>query len=272
MKKFSLVVLIVSIFLTSALAQEPSEFNELWKDESRALVIDAYKDNYLDCAKLSREPRVVGIIYRVTQGSGSDAKKYFEMKRKCKDTHNFKWGSFHVGKLGNPERQAQFYIDTAQPGDDEVIALDIEGLGGNNMTLEEATRFIKKIFELTGRYPLLYVMGAVRDEIIRKYEPNNDFAIFEKTPLWYPRYCNNISCYFSPTRPAPVLDKYLFWQFASEQNCRSRKVRRGGTCSAARCPLNTCPLPRPLSGTDGDMDVNVYNGTVEELRNKWGRF
>ena len=267
----SCLIFIILFFVTGALAQDPSEFNEPWKDTSKALVIDAYKGNYLDCAKLSQESRVVGVLFRSSIGRTADEKEYFYYKKQCKDTYNFKWGSFHVGRKGNPEAQAEFYIKTAKPTDDEIIALDIEGIGGINMSLEEAVRFINKIFELTGRYPLLYVMGSVRDEIIKKYGSD---SVFAKTPLWYARYCSNISCFFPPSRPSAVLDKYLFWQFASEKNCRSQKVRAGGACNkiTGKCPLNTCPLPKPLAGTDGDMDVNVYNGTVEELKAKWGKF
>lgn len=272
MTKYFYIVLTCLFFLTTdAAAQIPGEFNEPWKDSSKALVIDAYKDNYLDCAKLSREPRVVGVLFRSSIGMVSDAKTYFQKKKQCKDTHNFKWGSFHVGRKGNPEAQAEFYIKTAKPTDDEVIALDLEGIGGVNMSLEEVVRFINKTHELTGRYPLLYVMGTVRDEIAEKYGAD---SVFAKTPLWYARYCTNISCFFPPVRPSAVLDKYLFWQFASEKNCRSKKVRAGGKCcqKTGKCPLNTCPLPKPLAGTDGDMDVNVYNGTVEELKARWGKF
>lgn len=271
MTKFFCLVLTCLFFLTAAAAQTPGEFNEPWKDSSKALVIDAYKKNYLDCAKLAREPRVAGVLFRSSIGMVSDAKEYFQKKKECKDTHNFKWGSYHVARKGNPEAQAEFYIRTAKPTDDEVIALDLEGIGGVNMSLEEVVRFIKKIYELTGRYPLLYVMGTVHDEIIKNYGAD---SVFAKTPLWYARYCTDISCYFPPVRASAILDKYLFWQFASEINCRSRKVRRGGKCrqTSGICPLNTCPLPRPLAGTDGDMDVNVYNGTVEELRARWGKF
>lgn len=124
---------------------------------------------------------------------------------------------------------------------------------------------------MTGRYPLLYVMGSVRDEIIKNYDVN---SVFAKTPLWYARWCNNISCFFPPVKRSTVLDKYTFWQFATEKNCRRRIIRKGGPCNkiTGKCPLNTCPLPKPLAGTDDDMDVNVYNGTVEELKAKWGKF
>jgi hypothetical protein len=47
---------------------------------------------------------------------------------------------------------------------------------------------------------------------------------------------------------------YALWQFSSEQNC-----------SAANRPACLYTVP----GTEYDMDVDVYNGTIEELRSKW---
>jgi GH25 family lysozyme M1 (1,4-beta-N-acetylmuramidase) len=271
MKKCCCLILTTLFFLNAALAQSPSEFNEPWKDSSRALVIDPYDGNKLDCAELSKEqPRVVGIIHQATKGEKIKNEKYEARKKKCKDQYNFKWGSYHFGLKGNPEKQAEFYIKTVKSTDDEIIALDIDGIGGNNMTISEAILFITKIFELTGRYPLLYVTGSVRDEIIRNYGSD---SVFAKTPLWYARWCNNISCYFPPLKRSAILDKYTFWQFATEKNCRRRINRPRKDCKVGgACPLNTCPLPKPLAGTDDDMDINIYNGTVEELKAKWGKF
>ena len=64
---------------------------------------------------------------------------------------------YHWGVSGDPEKQADYYLDTVKPGDDELIALDLEDAASKKlMNAEEALRFIKRVKERTGRYPVLY--------------------------------------------------------------------------------------------------------------------
>lgn len=253
---FAVCLIIVA---TASGQTTPGEFNKPWEDGTRALVLDVYGPNRLDCAALAREPRVAGIIHRATIGFRTDT-KYAARKVECMRL-GYKWGSYHLGRPGDPIKQADFYLATAQPTDDEVVALDLEGTSANDMNLRNAQLFINRVRERTGRYPLLYITDEVLQAILRDY---GDDSVFVKTPLWYARYCQNISCYL----PNKVWKSYTLWQFASEINCPSKTTSKRN-CSPQRCPLNKCPLPAPIPGTNFDMDVNVYNGTVEELRNRW---
>jgi hypothetical protein len=98
---------------------------------------------------------------------------------------------------------------------------------------------------------MVYVTDKVRSAILKSSVPDDEFA---KTPLWYARYRADfdISMFF----PTPLWPTYTLWQFASEINCPSK-------------PRLGCPLRAPIPGTDYQMDVNIYYGTVEELRSKW---
>jgi hypothetical protein len=73
--------------------------------------------------------------------------------------------------------------------------------------------------------------------------------LFANTQLWYARFKSNVTDF-----PQGTWKTYTLWQFSSEVNCRST--------SRSAC-LYTVP------GTEYDMDVNVYNGTIEELKSKW---
>src|SRR6266545_412331 len=101
------------------------EFAEPWKDRSRALVIDAFAGNPIDWEKLATEPRVVGIIHKATTGTRKLDPKYEERRAEAR-RRGYLWGSYHWGTAGDGASQADFYLDTAKPVDDEVIALDLE--------------------------------------------------------------------------------------------------------------------------------------------------
>jgi lysozyme len=252
-----------SLTLSDAATEQTnqSKFHQPWKDPTKAIVLDLRGGMKLEWSELAKEPRVAGIIHRASEGLEPHS-VYAEMKAMGKKL-GYKWGSHHVGRPGDPIKQADFYLATAQPEDDEVIALDLENDTPKEkyMNLVDAQRFIERIKEKTGRYPMLYVTGETQKALFKDYGAD---SIFSKPRIWYARFCDDINCYF----PNKLWDSYTLWQFASEQNCPS-KPTSGKKCSPDKCYRNKCPLPSPVPGTDYDMDVNIYYGTVEELRSRW---
>ena len=238
--------LLVALFLPAftALAQSP-EFTEPWKNPNIALAIDPYEKNDIDWDKLATDKRVVAIIHRATIGDRVD-RKYAERREEAKK-RGYKWGAYHFGRPGDPIKQADFFLKTVRPADDELIALDLESVDEDkDMSLEEARVFIKRIQERTGRYPLIYANNEVTKAILEKYGADD---IFSKTHLWYARFKRNVTDF-----PSGTWKSYTVWQFSSEQNCS---------------PANRAACLYIVPGTEYDMDVDVFNGTVEELRSKW---
>ena len=105
------------------------------------------------------------------------------------------------------------------------------------MNADEALRFIKRVKEKIGRYPVLYTNHASAVLLSSKFK-NTEFS---DTPLWYARFKPDVTDF-----PKGLWDTYSLWQFSSEIK-----------------PQIIIP------GTKSDMDVNVYNGTVEKLRAAW---
>lgn len=239
--------ILVLLFLGStftALAQSP-EFNEPWKNPRIALAIDPFEGNPIDWDALATDPRVVAIIHRATIGDRVDT-KYAERKIEAKK-RGYKWGAYHFGKPGDPIKQADFFLSTVKPEKDDLIALDIDGTDETkHMSFDEARIFIKHIREKTGRCPVVYANNLVTKAIGDRYGEDDVFA---GTHLWYARFKRTVTDF-----PAGTWKTYTLWQFSSEINCQAD--------NRAAC-LYTVP------GTEYDMDVNVYNGTVEELRKKW---
>ena len=225
-------------------AQSP-EFNEPWKNPNVALAIDPFEKNEIDWDLLATDTRVVAIVHRATIGDRADL-KYAERRDEAKK-RGYKWGAYHLGKPGDPIKQADFFLETVKPGKDDLIALDLEGVDPTkHMSFDEARTFIKRIKERTGRYPLIYANNLVTKAISEQYGADKVFA---KTHLWYARFKRNVTDF-----PEGTWKTYTLWQFSSELNC-----------DAANRPACLYTVP----GTAFDMDVDVYNGTIEELRKKW---
>jgi GH25 family lysozyme M1 (1,4-beta-N-acetylmuramidase) len=232
MRIAALVVTLAAMAPASA-----AEFDAPWNNPAIALVIDPYYANSIDWDKLATQPRVVAIIHKATIGAAKVDPGYFKRKAEARK-RGYLWGSYHWGVTGNPEKQADYYIDTVKPGTDELIALDLEDAQSKTlMNVDEAIRFVERIKVRTGRYPVLYTNHASAKLISAKYKD----SVLTKTPLWYARFKAKVTDF-----PAGAWSTYTLWQFSSEI------------------------LPQmPVPGTRPDMDINVFNGTVEQLKAAW---
>jgi lysozyme len=229
---------------TFAQSLDPT-FNEPWKNPKIAIAIDPFEKNAIDWDALATDPRVVAIIHRATIGDRADL-KYAERRDEAKK-RGYKWGAYHLGKPGDPIKQADFFLETVRPGKDDLLALDLESPDPTkHMSFDEARAFIKRIKEKTGRYPLIYANNLVTKAISEQYGADKVFA---KTHLWYARFKPNVTDF-----PEGTWKTYTLWQFSSEINCD---------------PANRTACLYTVPGTAYDMDVDVYHGTIEELRKKW---
>lgn len=225
-------------------AVDPAKaFNQPWTDEARPIIIDPYRDNAIDWDLLQTDPRMVAIIHKASQGTRADS-KYNERRQKAREL-GYLWGSYHLGMPGDPIQQAEFYLSIIGDFSGEVLALDLESLDESKfMSLNDAVKFIDHIRKKTGRYPLVYCNHQVLAAISEQFGKE---SIFAKCPLWYARFKKQISDF-----PKGTWETYTIWQFSCELNCEK----------TGECWYN-------VPGTAFDMDINVYNGSIAELKAKW---
>jgi lysozyme len=221
-----------------------AEFSEPWKDPNIAIAIDPYEGNDIDWDQLGTDRRVVAIIHRATIGFRAD-RKYAERRVEAK-RRGYKWGAYHLGRPGDPIKQADFFLAIVRPKKEDLLALDLGSTDARDMSLAEAAVFIKRIKQVTGRYPLVYANDLVTRAINNQH---GGAGVFANTRLWYARFKGKITDF-----PAGTWKTYTLWQFSSELNCRPGNR---GAC------LYTVP------GTEYDMDIDVFNGNLETLKRHW---
>jgi GH25 family lysozyme M1 (1,4-beta-N-acetylmuramidase) len=249
-------------------ARAGSEFYKPWAIDTRALVLDAYEFNEIDLKAIAANKQVAAFINKGSDGlppeygckSGTEAdrelckkewrlyavsKELFHTRRALAKSLGLKWGAYHLGRPGNPIDQANHFIDFAEPAPDDLIAIDIEDLdSGKYISLADAEEFSRHIYRRLGRYPVLYV----NDDTAKKIGWQTDtYPLLSRLPLWYARYKPEISKSF----PKGNWDSYALWQFVSHLNCSKRA-----------CPYR-------IEGTGTDIDINVANMSVRELKKVW---
>jgi lysozyme len=229
-----------ALLLIAAILAAPDsapEFDAPWKEPTVALVNDPYNGNSIEWDKLATEERVVAVIHKATIGTTRLDPGYAKRKEEAL-RRGYLWGSYHWGVAGNPEKQADFYIDTVKPAANELMALDLEDAQSTTlMNVDEAIVFINRVKERTGRYPVLYTNHSSAKLISARYKD----SVFVHTPLWYARFKAKVTDF-----PTGVWTSYTLWQFSSEIKPQL-----------------------PVPGTESDMDINVFNGTPEQPKAAW---
>lgn len=261
------MVLAAAAIATATPSAQASDFTEPWKREDRALVIDAYEYNSIDWTALATDKRITGFINKASDGlpppyacKGDEtevrlcralfrrhavAKELFHTRRTIARALGLEWGAYHLARPGNPIEQANNFIDFANPGPDDLLALDIEDNDPEKwMSLEDAEEFVRHVHRRVGRFPILYTNGTTAKHIA---DNRIRYPLLSRLPLWYARYKPDIDMHF----PKGNWRGYALWQFATQANCNAR-----------RCPYR-------MPGTPYDIDVNVAAMTAEELRKAW---
>ncbi|MDK1488765.1 glycoside hydrolase family 25 protein [Sinorhizobium sp. 7-81] len=263
--------LVALLGLTFAAADAHARDLEPWKQRQNAIIVDAYEMNSIDWEVMLKDKRIAGFIAKASDGlpesfsctgdHGGDTvahcktmwRKYavsrelYQTRRMIARSHSLLWGAYHLARPGNPVDQANHFLDYADPRDDEVMVLDIEGIDPEKfMSLEDAAIFAGHIKARTGRYPILYT-----NHITAKHIAANRFKhrLLSRLPLWYARYKPDIRKVF----PMGNWDSYALWQFSSSHNCGKR-----------RCPYR-------VPGTLNDIDVNVAAMPASALKAVWAQ-
>jgi lysozyme len=240
-----LFLIFLFTFQKSIFGQDSSFRHQPWQDERFPIVLDPYQENILDFDKIISDKRVVAVIHKASQGFKTDKK--FSDRSKIAKAHNILYASYHLGTNTDPIKQADFYLTVINKNLSEPTALDIEDIGGNNISLEDAEKFINRIYEKTKHYPFVYVNNKVFKAINSKYDKN---SVFAKCPLWYARFRSTL-----PVLENKVWDKVIMWQFSCELNCNE----------TGKCLYN-------IPGTRFDIDVNVFNGSSQDLQTFWNSY
>jgi len=238
---------------TSIFAQEIGEFKQPWLDKDKPIVIDAFHKNAIDWGEMKTDLRVVGIIHKATEGTEISDPKYLSRRLLAKRL-GYKWGSYHLLRKGNTIAQAEHYLKAiGYKTSDEIMALDVECTTNSlcnvpkyKVSKSEIKTFLKYIKKKTGRYPIFYGNQSVVKDLSKNKSGDK---LLRNIPLWYARFKENVTDF-----PKGIWKSYTFWQFSSEINCK---------------PKEECLYRVP--GTDYDMDVNVYNGSIQEMKRDWGR-
>ena len=201
---------------------------------TRRIIDVSHFEDPIDFKKVA-DAGIVAIIAKATEGLTFVDPAYLKFKRAAA-RYNFLWGSYHFGNNGDPEAQVENYFSIAEPDDAELICLDFEQSSrGESMKLQHARQFVSLIADRTGRYPVLYGGGWLKEQL-----NGTPDELLSNCPLWIAQYAAK------PVLPAGWKN-YALWQYTDGENG---------------------PKPHEVNGV-GPCDRNQFNGTIAQLRKQW---
>jgi GH25 family lysozyme M1 (1,4-beta-N-acetylmuramidase) len=175
---------------------------------------------------------VVGVIHKATEGT-TDADPLYNRRRAETVAAGLSFGAYHFFHGTDPVAEADFFLKTAQPDKDTLVALDWENWPDDNHapSAEAAQAFCQRIFDKLGRWPVLYSGNVAKEAISGKN------AFFGNLKLWLCQYSSKWSVQESWTTP-------WLWQ-----NSEASKIPGiNGTC---------------------DSNVIIAPMTINDLKAQW---
>src|SRR4051812_14783417 len=169
-------LLVFASFLTDVVpAMAESPWDRPWEDANTPIVIDPYYANRIDWDKVVTDRRLKAMIHKATEGLTVDP--LFLSRAREARSRGLLYGAYHLGRPGDPIRQAEAFLAVANQAGARFLAIDIEGDNPSRyMSLGDAQRFMEHVATRTGRYPAVYVSFSVYQVISARYDRSSTFA------------------------------------------------------------------------------------------------
>jgi lysozyme len=201
------------------------------------VVIDLSHHNTVTSFQQIKDNGIIGIIHKATQGTQFVDAEYSDNRKDALAT-GLLFGSYHFAAKGDPNGQADHYLDIVNST--ELMVLDFEpNAQEGTMTLAEAETFVTRIHDQAGRFPGLYSGESFLNDQLG----NNANTILKECFLWIAKFSAN-----RPNIP-PAFPTFTLWQYTD------------GSAG---------PQPHTVPGV-GRCDRDKFNGDEAGLRRLFGQ-
>ncbi len=205
------------------------------------VIVDLNHDNAIDMAKAVSDG-IIAVIHKASESASFKDPAYIKRRTAALDA-GLLWGAYHFSSARDVGDQFDNFMAAANwkklADDSTLLCLDFEpSSSGPDMSLDQAHDFVTRIKNETGRWPMIYGSGLLRDSV--PHHSTDD--ILKNCPLWYARYRDQ------PIGiPVDTWPDFTLWQYTDG---------------------NVGPQPHIVNGM-GRTDRNCFRGTVDQLRQQW---
>jgi len=200
-------------------------------------VIDLSHHNIVFSLHEAAADGIAGVLHKATQGTGFKDPAYASLRARSAIV-KLLWGAYHFGTGDDPARQASFFLETANPDGQTLLALDFEtNPDGPTMSISQAEAFVTLIRERTGKWPGFYSSNLVKDVLGAAKS-----QVLANCWLWLAEYGDT-------PRVQASWQTWTLWQYTD------------GVIG---------PEPHTVKGV-GPCDRDTFNGDIVSLRSFWAQ-
>jgi lysozyme len=178
---------------------------------------------------------IQGIIHKATQGTTFVDPTYGSRKIQAKQ-QGLLFGAYHFLSPGRITQQADYFVATAKPDSDTLLAVDHED---RSVPVDDLLLFMDTVEMLAGRSIVLY-SGNVIEEQAAVGLSDDQVAALAKRRLWLPEYTHG-----QPQWLVDIWPQWWLWQYAGSDP----------------------RFPGSAPGIKGLVDLDAYSGT--DLAGEW---
>ena len=167
-------------------------------------IIDLSHHNSVTDLAAAKAAGISNIIHKATEGASYVDGTYPD-RRAAAQAQQIAWGCYHFGLANNIPQQVDHFLNHANPGPADLIALDWEpSSDGPVMQLSEAEQFVQLVHDKTGRWPVLYSGTYFLGQQLTAAKAESPLF---KCRLWLAQYSPQ------PPQPPGQFKLPLMWQY-----------------------------------------------------------
>ena len=168
-------------------------------------IVDLNHDNAIDMVKAVNDG-ITAVIHKASESASFKDPAYIKRRTAALDA-GMLWGAYHFSSARDVGDQFDNFIAATNwkklADDSTLLCLDFEpSSSGPDMSLDQAHDFVTRIKNETGRWPMIYGSGLLRDSV--PHHSTDD--ILKNCPLWYARYRDQ------PSESCDTWPDFPFWQ------------------------------------------------------------
>jgi lysozyme len=200
------------------------------------MVVDIYHGDLVSSFPAAKQFGIRGVIHKATEGLTNTDHAYASRRAGAHD-EGLLWGAYHFIRPGDPVAQADHFVDTAEPDEHTLVALDHEDA---KVPLANALKFMMTVEARIGRKVALYSGFLIKAQADKPMPPGGRAYLADRR-LWLAHYST------APTWPSIWKAPWL-WQYTGD---------------------GVGPSPHTIPGLQDRLDVNSFAGTADELAAQW---
>src|SRR5262245_48659339 len=184
-----------------------------------------------------KQTGIVGVLHKATEGLTWYDPMY-EVNRAMAHDAGLLWGAYHWGHDNDPWKEAEWFLEVAQPNRHTLLALDYEE-GSDQMNIDQARMFVLSVASQSckiydhDQFPGFYSGSLIKSEL----GDSPPDPILSNCWFWLPQYGDHA------TDVPPTWPTWTMWQYTDKGL---------------------------VDGIDANVDRNKLNGDTHGLYRLWG--